>query len=185
MAKPGDEFVDGNGGRILFRVTSSTSGGELLEIEAFYRPHSAQPPTHFHPHQEEHFEVKSGLIRVDIGGEQNAYGAGEEFVVPAMAPHSMYNDSDETGQVIWQTRPAQSTEVFFETIWGLAQDGKMGKGNGPGLLQTIVIGREYREMIRFTSPPDLIQRLLFAIVAPIGVLLGYKASFPEYSDIEN
>jgi hypothetical protein len=52
-------------------------------------------------------------------------------------------------------------------------------------LQSIVIGREYREMIRFTSPPDLIQRLLFATVAPIGELLGYKASFPEYSDIED
>jgi hypothetical protein len=58
-------------------------------------------------------------------------------------------------------------------------------GNGPGLLQSIVIGREYREMIRLTSPPDLIQRLLFAIVAPIGELLGYKASFPENSDIED
>ncbi len=51
-------------------------------------------------------------------------------------------------------------------------------------MQSIVIGRAYREMIRISSPPDLIQRLLLAIVAPIGELLGYKANFPEYSDIE-
>jgi hypothetical protein len=69
------------------------------------------------------------------------------------------------------------TETFFETIWGLAADGK----NNPGLLQIAVLGQAYADQFRLTSPPYGLQRALFFILAPVGRLLGYRAEYPQYS----
>jgi quercetin dioxygenase-like cupin family protein len=184
MAKPGDEFVDQEGGRILFRQTAGTTDGELLEVEVIYPAHSNLPPLHYHPSQEERFVVKGGIIRTVIDEQENVYVAGDEFAIPPSTNHQMHNDSDEPGRVIWQTRPAMNTEVFFETIWGLAQDGKINGGGITDLLQRIVIGHEYREIFRLASPSDIVQRGLFAIVAPIGRLVGFQGRYAAYSDRE-
>jgi len=74
------------------------------------------------------------------------------------------------------------TEVFFEIIWGLAQDRTAKRGGVAGLLQMIVIGQEYRDVFWLVKPPLIIQRILFAILAPIGKLAGYRGSCPKYSD---
>jgi quercetin dioxygenase-like cupin family protein len=184
MAKPGDEFVDQEGGKILFRETAGTTHGDLLEVEVTYPPHSARPPAHYHPSQEEHFAVMGGIIRAVIDGQEEVYGEGDEFVIPPGTSHQMHNDSDEPGSVIWQTRPAMNTEVFFETIWGLAQDGNINHGGIADLLQRIVVGQEYRDIFRLSNPHDIVQRGLFAVIAPIGRIAGYRGRYADYSDKE-
>jgi hypothetical protein len=77
-----------------------------------------------------------------------------------------------------QTRPALKTETFFETIYSLAQDGKTNSKGAPNLLQYAVIARSYAEEFRLTSPPWPVQRVLFAILAPIGKLLGHRPTYP-------
>jgi len=42
---------------LIFRKTGVDTDGELLEMEARYPTNSSQPPYHYHPYQEEHFEV--------------------------------------------------------------------------------------------------------------------------------
>ena len=32
----------------------------------------------------------------------------------------------------------------------------------------------------FTKPPPTVQKVLFAVLAPIASLLGYKGNYPEY-----
>ena len=182
MANPGDEFSDREGGHLVFRKTSSSTAGELLEVQVTYPRRSSVPPVHNRPSQEETFEGRSGVIRAFFDGKEHVYQEGDVFVVPPGRHHQMHNDGEESSTVIWQTRPAMKTEVFFETVWGLAQDGKANRGGVAGLLQMIVIGQEYREVFRLAGPPDIIQRMLFAIVAPIGKLAGFKGSYPEYSD---
>ena len=76
----------------------------------------------------------------------------------------MHNTSHEVGRVIWQTRPAMRTETFFETIWGLARDGKVSEDRSPGLLQIAVLGSAYSDQFRLTSPPYGLQRILFFIL---------------------
>jgi quercetin dioxygenase-like cupin family protein len=177
MAKAGEVLVNPNGDRLVFRKTASDTEGELLEVEMTYRPDSTKPPEHYHPHQEEHFEVQAGAILTAINGVEKTYLPGEEFTVPAGVPHWMRNTSEDEGRVIWQTRPAMRTEVFFETIWGLAADGK----SSPSLLQMAVLGQDYADQFRLTSPPYGLQRLLFFILAPVGRLLGYRAEYQRYS----
>ena len=40
-------------------------------------------------------------------------------------------------------RPALNTEAFFETMYGLARDGKLGESGAPFLLQTAIISSTY------------------------------------------
>ncbi|MCB0050483.1 MAG: cupin domain-containing protein [Caldilinea sp.] len=163
--------------RLIIRRSGADTSGALLEMEARYPPHSPQPPAHYHPYQEEHFQVLSGTFRTRIGGAERTYAAGESFTVPANTPHWMHNVGDGEGRLLWQVRPALRTQAFLETMWSLAADGKTNTGGVPNLLHLAVILREYRDEFRAASPPYAAQRILFGILAPIGRLAGYR---PRY-----
>ncbi len=62
MARAGDELRNDRTEkqRIVLRKTAKETGGTLLEMEAFYKPGGQYPPEHYHPLQDEHFEVISG-----------------------------------------------------------------------------------------------------------------------------
>ena len=181
MVKPGDELLDSEGGKIIFRETAASSNGELLEMEAVYPANSDLPPDHYHPHQEERFQILEGSIRAIIGGQENLYQPGQEFTVPPGTAHAMHNVSSEEGRVIWQTRPAMKTEFFHETIRKLSQEGELSVERKPSMLQLAVIFREYRDEFRLKKPPYLIQAILWGILAPIGRMKGYKSRYPNGS----
>ena len=73
-------------------------------------------------------------------------------------------------------------EEWFETFFGLQKDGKVNPKSGlPNPFQWAVISREYEDEIYLASPPLLVQRVRFGLLATIGKLLGYKARYPAYS----
>src|SRR5689334_16629147 len=128
MARAGDELFDPiRGQRLIFRKTARDSKGELVEVEAFYRPDSEAPPEHIHPLQEEYFEVLDGSIDIRVNGQEKRYAAGESFRIPAGTAHQMWNGGSTEAHILWQTRPALHTDDFFEIMWGLAQAGKTNK----------------------------------------------------------
>src|SRR5215216_7625962 len=165
MARVGEVLENPvSGQRIIFRKTADDTGGELLEVESVYtKPTPSRPPAHYHPHQEERFEVLSGRLNVLVEGEQRSYGEGEDFVVPPGVSHEMWTDEAGT-RVNWQTRPAMKTEAFFETVWGLARAGKTNEKGVPNLLQVAVLFREYEDEYRLSKPPWPVQRALFAVL---------------------
>jgi hypothetical protein len=65
-------------------------------------------------------------------------------------------------------------------LFGLAQDGKTNARGLPNLLQLALLVREFRYVIRFTRPPQVVQAVLFGVLAPLARLLGYRGSYPEY-----
>jgi len=65
-------------------------------------------------------------------------------------------------------------------LFGLAQDGKTDSRGLPGLLQPSLLVAEFRDVIRFTHPPQVVQVLVFGLLAPIARLLGYQGSYPGY-----
>lgn len=178
-----DEVLDNpvTGQRIIFHRTSDDTDGALLEVESVYtKPSPSRPPNHYHPGQEERFEVLAGELRALIGGEERTLGEGETLLIPPGTPHTMWAEAEGV-RVNWQTRPALDTETFFETISGLSRDAKTGEKGTPNLLQAAVIAQSYADEFRLARPPWLVQRLLFAVLAPLGRLLGYRASYPEYT----
>jgi len=61
----------------------------------------------------------------------------------------------------------------------LARDGKVNQNGRPNLLQSAVLACVYRQEWRLARPPYGIQVVLFGVLAPIGRLLGYRASYPR------
>lgn len=172
------------GSRLIICQSSADTNGELLEMEAVYPPHSPRPAYHYHPYQEEQFRVLKGRFSTKIGDVEHSFAAGETFTVPANTPHWMHNVSHEEGRLLWQIRPALQSQAFLETMWGLAEDGQTNASGVPNLLQLAVILRAYSDEFRASSPPYPVQRVLFGILAPIGKLLGYRASYEKYSGRE-
>jgi|SRR5579859_535126 len=183
MARAGDEFFDPiRGQRLIFRQTARESKGELVEVDAFYRPGSDAPPEHIHPQQEEYFEVQAGSIETRVNGQEKRYEAGESFRIPAGAAHQMWNGGSTEARLLWQTRPALHTDDFFEIMWGLAQAGKTNKAGLPNLLQLAVILQQYRQEFRPVKPPFIVQNIVFALLAPLGRLCGYGSIWTKKGD---
>lgn len=59
MAYEGQELVSHNGFRVkLIQITE-----EMLQMEASYSGEGGFPREHYHPQQDEHFEVLEGAVR--------------------------------------------------------------------------------------------------------------------------
>src|SRR5688572_3854566 len=103
-------------------VTVVQSTPELLEVEGSWAPKGSPPPKHYHPAQDEHFEVRSGRLRVRVDGAERELGPGDAIGIPRGAVHQMWNAGDEEARALWQTRPAGRTREWFETIDSLLRE---------------------------------------------------------------
>ena len=165
--------------RIVFRQTARDTGGALAQADFYLPPGGFVAAEHIHPRQEERFEVISGTLRGKAAGKELTAGPGEKVVVPAGTPHVWWSTGDDELHALVELRPALSAEAFFETFFGLAQDGKVSPKTGlPNPLQMAVVMREHRELIVLARPARPVQTVLFGTLALIGRLLGYKAEHP-------
>ena len=182
MAKAGEKIYNPvQDDWIVFRETARDTGGELMSGELVVSPRGGNP-LHVHPRQEEHFKAISGALGVQIGDERRSLGEGEEATVPPGVPHRWWNDADEEAHVLVELRPALNTEIFFETLYGLARDGKTDENGLPNLLQqAVTLNGVNKGEIYLAWPPVPVQKALLAVLAPVGRLLGYKDHYPKYS----
>lgn len=134
-----------SGERITWVETAQSSGGSVLSFDLAVRPDAAVAAEHRHLRQEERFEVTQGRIRLAVAGEERILGAGEGATVAAGVAHRWWNVDPGETVVRVELRPALETEVFFETLFGLARDGKTNAKGIPGLLQIAVAYRELGE----------------------------------------
>jgi len=163
------------GERIVFRQTSRETNGELLEYEAHVKPHGVAAYKHLHPHQEERHEVLSGVLEMTVAGRKERLSPGDVMVVPAGVHHKASSDGEI--HILSEFRPALRWEELFETWVGLARDGKINKRGYPNPLQAAVLAREYEEEVRAAWPPLPVQKVLVAMLAPVGKLFGYRAPY--------
>jgi quercetin dioxygenase-like cupin family protein len=170
------------GQTIKFILTSSDTHGEQLEMESSFRPFSKEPLPHYHPVQVEDFLVISGQLMVRMNGRVTTYKKNESFHVPTNVVHSMWNGSGETTVINWKVKPALDTENLFETISGLANDGRTNSKGVPNFLQTVLIANKYSQVFRAASPPFFLQRVAFILITPISYLLGYRPNYKKYLD---
>jgi quercetin dioxygenase-like cupin family protein len=186
MARAGEEIYNPvQNDWIVFRQTAQDTSGQLLSAELVVSPRGGNP-LHVHPNQEEHFKVLSGTLGVQVGEEHRSLGEGEEAVVPPGTPHRWWNNADqEEARVLVELRPALNTEIGFETIYGLARDGKTNKNSVPNLLQLAVMLNSLHKGELYLAKPSIpMQKALFTLLSPVGKLLGYKDHYPKYSEAE-
>jgi mannose-6-phosphate isomerase-like protein (cupin superfamily) len=183
MAHTGKELVNPqNGQKLVFRLTSDDTAGELLEMEGFYPPEVDEPVPHYHPRQDERFEILAGTMAARLDGKERVVRAGETLDVPSGTVHAMWNAGDEEARLIWQTRPALRTERFFETYFGLARDGKTNSKGIPNLLQLSLLVPEFDDEVRLAKPPRPLQKVIFGALAPLAKARGYRGWYPQYGD---
>jgi quercetin dioxygenase-like cupin family protein len=171
-----------NGESIVWIETAASSGGELLAVDLALRPGAFVAAPHRHVRQEEHFEVHSGTIQLEVEGTHRSLGPGEAATVPIGVAHRWWNAGADEAVVRVELRPALDTETFFEVFFGLNRDGKTNRKGLPSLLQIAVIFRELGDSApTLVRPPAIVQRAMFAVLAPIGRLRGLRPTYAEYS----
>ena len=177
MAKVGDTLRQGRTDELVFRTTTADSGGAYVEVEARYASMvDVRPPVHCHPEQDERFQVLDGELTFEIEGERTTVGAGGHLDLPRGRYHTVWNDSPEPTRFLWRTTPALSTEAMYETLWGLAADGRMGRHGKPrpALLQSAVLMYAYRREYRLASPPYPVALPVFCLLSVLGRACGYR-----------
>jgi hypothetical protein len=88
---------------------------DVLVIESHWLAGNEHgPPAHFHPEQEEHFEILEGEIEVKLGGETSIVRAGDTVDVPVGAVHEMRPLAETRAR--WEVRPPLRTLALFERL---------------------------------------------------------------------
>jgi quercetin dioxygenase-like cupin family protein len=184
MAQRGETIENPlTGERMTFLKTAADTNGQSFEFE-FVAPPGWSVPEHIHPHQQERTEMILGVLSGRVAGEEFRLLPGEVRVVPSGVVHAWRNPSEEEeARFSVEFSPALKMESGFETAWALARDGKATKAGLPkNPLQLVVFANEHKDEVFLTRPPIPVQRALFAVLgllAPVGRLLGYRATYPQ------
>ncbi len=183
MAKAGDVFENPvTGERAVIRLGSEDSGEDRAVVDLYVRPGGAVSGEHVHPVTEESFTVVRGQVGFRIDGREFVAELNQPQHVPPGVVHDWWNAGDEEAQVTVEfNHGAARFEEMIGNLFGLARDGQTNAKGMPTLLQGALFSREFRDVIVFTKPPLVVQRLLFPVLAFIGRTLGYRGRYPKYS----
>ena len=68
-----------------------------------------------------------------LGEELKDLHKGDKLRIPAGTRHAVWNRTNISASINWKVKPALDTEYLFETITGLANDGKTDENSKPSL----------------------------------------------------
>ena len=114
-----------------FIKTSAETNGKytLMEIDL---GKSNGPPLHYHNAFSEKFEVKEGILYMQIGKDKKILNIGDSVTVPAGTNHRFYNETDDMVKFHITLEPGHSgMENFIKIFYGLASDGLTDKNGKP------------------------------------------------------
>jgi quercetin dioxygenase-like cupin family protein len=172
MAKTGDKLTMPDGTAFLITKSAADTGGERVEMEISLPAGAPSPPRHFHPRQEEEWEVLEGTLAVYVEDRWRSLGPGESVSIPAGQVHTLRNRSGKAVRVRDVHIPALDFQDYIEELHRLAQDGKMTSLRSPStLIHLSMLLRSHRETQVTASP---VQRAAESLLARIGRLLRYS-----------
>jgi mannose-6-phosphate isomerase-like protein (cupin superfamily) len=181
IANYGDLYVDNVTGERAVVLRGEDDAGGPIVVHLVVRPGGEVTGAHVHPALRERFRVLDGRLGTRVAGVDHTLEAGEELTVPPGVEHDWWNAGDTEASVLVEIAPGDPRFVqMIATLFGLANAGKTNDQGEPGPLQGTLIGREFEDVIVFTSPPRLVQRVAHALLAPIARLRGLRGTYPEY-----
>ncbi len=179
------------GERMVFDKTAYETNGMSLEIEFFVKPHAGRGlAAHFHPYFDERAEIISGSAHYIVGQVELSANAGDVIMLPRGVPHvhpwNVGNDVLHWRKITQLEKPGMqlllASAAFFETLYALAQQGKVRKDGLPkNPLQTISILQALEPSAYVAGIPIVLQHPLFGVLAAIARALGYKAYYSVVS----
>jgi quercetin dioxygenase-like cupin family protein len=178
MIRAGDTIENPvTGERLVFKETSAETNGEYVLFECFVKPSGFVAAAHVHPFQEERFEILEGSVTFKVNGQELPTTPGDVVLVPAGTKHQFWNAGDTEARFACEVSPALEFERLIETMFSLAQDRKTNRKGMPNPLRLAVIARAHFDTVRLPFPPAWMQRAGLALGAPLGRLLGYRATY--------
>lgn len=151
----------------------------------------AQPPLHFHTHQEEFFCVKKGTARFYLGTSKVPFATAktdDTIHIPAGRYHRFENASETQNLVIGEKKTPENHERdqhFFRNLFGYLDDCKKAKVE-PSVFQLVVFANVADTPLALPAPFGIevlgywYSRLLTSVLAFVGRAMGYQESYPEY-----
>ena len=177
MIHAGDRLENPVTGEVLvFHRTSEETDGESVLLETIVRAHGFVAAAHVHPHQTERFEVLEGLLGLRVGDKELVARPGDGVVVAPGTPHRFWNAGEDEARFLCEVRPALKFESLIETMFTLAAEGKTNRKGMPNPLRLAVIAKAHFDTVRLPFPPAVLQRAALAVGAPLGEMLGYRAT---------
>ena len=142
-----------------------TRQGDCLHVEVFADP-GGDVPTHYHPLQEERFEVLAGEVRFFLDGKRVEGGPGTRVVAAPGVKHAFRNIGSEEAHLRAEVEPALDLQQFLEEAAALARERLYTRRGIPTRPRAVVeladLMVRYADTTVMTFPPQPIQRLLLA-----------------------
>lgn len=167
------DFHPAGGFTLTVVKTGAETNGEYVELEGVEDPANVGPPLHFHPDQEETFEVLYGMARLEIDGVLHDLAVGDAKTVPPGSSHTIYNPTDEPNRIRIFMRPAFDFENQLRKFSSLVTSGRvttLPPKDFRSRVHMAMLFHAYRkELVPQGLPPFLIGFYAF-----LGRRLGYS-----------
>lgn len=182
------------GTRLMFLHTAEETDGRLLEWETVYKARRGQESgniPHFHLTFVEQYDVLEGTAAYELHGEERQAQAGAHVEIPRSAIHrNLWNASDADLHLRTHiemdppnVRAALFIEDFFETLYGLAREGKANaEGLPKSFLHTALLVHAFQPETWVADSPILVQRVLGGTLAALAWARGYRYKYPQYDN---
>jgi quercetin dioxygenase-like cupin family protein len=164
-----------------FLETGRETNGEWSKVRWTALPGCRQP-AHRHPNQEDAYLIEEGELEFRIAGKKRVVRAGDSLVIPPGVPHSVRNRTGRAAVALVQKTPALDAKPFYESVSGLAREGRtICRGIPRNPLQMAVFAEDFKDDFRLAFPPFAIQRLVNVPLAALGRRLGYRRTYDRYA----
>ncbi len=186
MIRAGDTISNPiSGETIVFETTGFESPGAVLRAECIVKPGGrlAAPLMHVHPIQTETFWILEGQLHTIVNGVERVLKAGEMVVIDPGVPH-LWGNASQTEQLrfTFELSPGLAWATLFESIFAMARDGLTKADGTPPILAMAAGLHQFKDHFYLDKPPVAVQKAMFALLAPIAKLAGYRKAYSYHSE---
>ena len=186
MIQPGDQISNPiSGETIVFETTGLERPDAVLRAECIVKPGGrlAAPLMHVHPIQTETFWILEGELHTVVNGFERVYKAGEKVVIEPGVPH-LWGNASQTEKVrfTFELSPGLQWATLFESIFAMARDGLTKPDGAPPILAMAAGLHQFKDHFYLDKPPVAVQKIMFAVLAPIAKLAGYRNVYTYFPD---
>lgn len=193
MIRPGQVLTHPQfGTQLTFLHTAAETEGRLLEWDTLYKAHRGKESgniAHLHLTFVEQSEVLEGTAGYELKGEERQARVGEHVEIPRGAAHcNLWNAS--AADMRFRThievnppnlRPLLYIQDSFETLYGLAREGKLDSNGLPkSILQYALLAQGFQPDTWVAGSPIPLQRVLMGTLATLARARGYRTRYPQY-----
>jgi len=131
---------------------------------------------HIHPNSDEYFHVHTGRMMISIDGVEHIANAGETVMVPRGKAHFFRNAHEGDTHATVSFTPGHQHLRFFLNLAAMTvlEPRSFSPSGDVKLLQIALALNAYRNHLYIAGPPIWVQKLLYAVLAPVAKLVGYR-----------